>query len=135
MKRKKSVEAVDEPALTPDALAALKSALFSRRVFLKGSGALIVSFSAAGLSRNLETAFAQGFSGQGSIQLDSWIAIAQDGTVTAYTGKAELGQGMFTVQTQLIAEELTVDGLRRHTGPCAERRSAGPGVADHRRAG
>ena len=112
MKTKKSVEAVDEPALTPDALAALKSAGFSRRVFLKGSGALIVSFSVGGLSKNLKTAFAQGFSGQGSIQLDSWIAIAQDGTVTAYTGKAELGQGMFTVQTQLIAEELTVPVAR-----------------------
>ena len=28
--------------------------------------------------------------------------------VTAYTGKCELGQGMFTAQTQLVAEELSV---------------------------
>ena len=41
-------------------------------------------------------------------QLDSWIAIAADGTVTAYTGKCELGQGMLTAQMQLVAEELSV---------------------------
>src|SRR5260370_28232476 len=41
-------------------------------------------------------------------QLDSWIAIAADGGVTAYTGKAELGQGISTAQIQLVAEELCV---------------------------
>src|SRR5207302_2761229 len=41
-------------------------------------------------------------------KLDSWIAVASDGTVTAYTGKCDLGQGMYTVQTQLVAEELCV---------------------------
>jgi nicotinate dehydrogenase subunit B len=41
-------------------------------------------------------------------QLDSWIAIAADGTVTAYTGKSELGQGILTAQVQLVAEELSV---------------------------
>ena len=40
--------------------------------------------------------------------LDSWIAIGSDGAVTAYTGRADMGQGMSTVQTQLIAEELSV---------------------------
>ena len=41
-------------------------------------------------------------------KLDSWLAVASDGTVTAYTGKCDLGQGMCTVQTQLVAEELCV---------------------------
>ena len=41
-------------------------------------------------------------------KLDSWIAVGADGTVTAYTGKCDFGQGMFTVQTQLVAEELCV---------------------------
>ena len=36
------------------------------------------------------------------------IAIDADGTVVAYTGKCELGQGLYTVQTQLVAEELSV---------------------------
>src|SRR5215471_9099270 len=83
----------------------------SRRDFLKGSGALVVSFSAASLGS--EFAFAQGpFDTHPShvdpAKLDSWIAVAADGTVTAYTGKVDMGQGMFTAQTQLVAEELCV---------------------------
>jgi nicotinate dehydrogenase subunit B len=38
-------------------------------------------------------------------KLDSWIAVNADGTLTAHTCKGDLGQGMFTAQTQLIAEE------------------------------
>jgi nicotinate dehydrogenase subunit B len=83
----------------------------SRRDFLKCSGALVVSFSAASLARPF--AFAQGpFDTHSSHidpkKLDSWIAVSADGTVTAYTGKCDFGQGMFTVQTQLVAEELCV---------------------------
>jgi nicotinate dehydrogenase subunit B len=80
----------------------------SRREFLKGAGALIV-----GLSSNFQ-AFAQ--EGQFGThrshvdpdKLDSWMAVNSDGTVTAFTGKCDLGQGIFTAQTQLIAEELCV---------------------------
>jgi len=45
-------------------------------------------------------------------KLDSWLAIGADGVVTAYTGKCEFGQGIFTAQTQLIAEELCVSITR-----------------------
>jgi nicotinate dehydrogenase subunit B len=41
-------------------------------------------------------------------QLDSWIAIGADGSITAYSGKEELGQGIATAQQQLVAEELSV---------------------------
>src|ERR1700761_4478351 len=41
-------------------------------------------------------------------KVDSWISINGDGTITALTGKCDLGQGMTTAQTQLIAEELCV---------------------------
>lgn len=82
----------------------------TRRDFLKSSGALIVSFSAASV---LPRALAQGPFGTqpgriDPLQLDSWIAIAADGSVTAFTGKAELGQGILTAQAQLVAEELCV---------------------------
>jgi nicotinate dehydrogenase subunit B len=95
--------------LTPDARAAIRSAGFSRRDLLKGSGALIVSFGLSGLADRLgiEPVSAQ-LVGTPSKELDAWIAIAADGSVTAYTGKCEIGQGLFTVQTQLIAEELGV---------------------------
>jgi nicotinate dehydrogenase subunit B len=83
----------------------------SRREFLQTSGALIVSFSAGAVSGPL--AFAQGpFDTHRShidpTKLDSWIAVSADGMVTAYTGKCDFGQGMFTAQTQLVAEELCV---------------------------
>jgi nicotinate dehydrogenase subunit B len=97
--------------LTPDALAALEKAGMSRRQFIKRSGALIVGFSMAGLTTRLSTPgspAAQRLDGRGSNWLDSWIAIAADGSVTAYTGKCELGQGLYTAQIQLIAEELGV---------------------------
>ena len=93
--------------MTRDARAALKQAGFSRRDFLKTSGALIVGFSA---SSTLLHAQGGGPSpGSPSLnQVDSWIAIAADGSVTAYSGKEELGQGISTAQTQLVAEELCV---------------------------
>jgi CO/xanthine dehydrogenase Mo-binding subunit len=101
--------------MTRDAIDALARAGFSRRDFLKTSGAIIVSFAATDVARPFQ---GRGVLVQGEFgtrashvdptQLDSWIAIAADGTVTAYTGKCELGQGIFTAQTQLIAEELSV---------------------------
>jgi len=104
-------KAADKPSLTPDALAALRRAGLSRRSFLKTTGALIVTFSLAGVYENAEGqgAFEGGVAGSPPLnELDSWIAIAADGNVTAYTGKCELGQGISTAQAQLVAEELSV---------------------------
>ena len=83
-----------------------------RRLFLARSGALVVSFSALRFADTLGLApaalAAQGFNGTGSPHLDAWIAVNADGTVTAYTGKCELGHGLYTAQKQLVAEELGV---------------------------
>jgi nicotinate dehydrogenase subunit B len=100
------------PTLTADAQDALTHAGFSRRSFLKGSGAVIVTFASAGVMDGMGAVLAQGFNGTGSPRLDSWIAIAADGTVTAYTGKCEFGQGLYTAQIQLVAEELCVPFAR-----------------------
>ena len=94
--------------LSSDARQALARAGVSRRAFLKGSGALVVAFSSAGMMDGLSQVFAQGFNGTGSPQLDSWIAIGRDGIVTAYTGKCDFGQGLYTAQMQLVAEEVGV---------------------------
>jgi xanthine dehydrogenase molybdopterin-binding subunit B len=89
------------------------------REFLKSSGALIVSFSSAATLAD-DLAFAQGPFGtqdrRVARQLDSWIAVGADGRVTAYTGKCELGQGTYTVQMQLVAEELSVPADHCSTG-------------------
>ena len=83
----------------------------NRRSVLAGGGALIVSFS-------LGDALAQDQSAPaapkppGSLAqapyLDSWIRIDADGSITAFTGKAELGQGFKTAFQQIAAEELDV---------------------------
>jgi nicotinate dehydrogenase subunit B len=83
----------------------------SRRDFLTRSGALVVSFSMAPLVEPLASAqgpFDTHLSHIDPARLDSWIAVGADGIVTAYTGKCDFGQGMYTAQTQLIAEELCV---------------------------
>lgn len=87
------------------------STSLSRRNFLKTSGALIVSFSAASVLEPLAHAqgpFGTHMSHIDPSKLDSWLAVGADGMVTAFTGKCDFGQGMFTVQTQLVAEELRV---------------------------
>jgi Aerobic-type carbon monoxide dehydrogenase, large subunit CoxL/CutL homologs len=40
------------------------------------------------------------------VEIGAWLRIAEDGTVTAYTGKAEVGQNIRTSLTQAVAEEL-----------------------------
>ena len=94
--------------LTADARRALARAGLSRRSFLVHSGAVIVTFASTGLVESRTGLFAQGINGTGSAQLDSWIAVSADGLVTAFTGKCEFGQGLFTAQLQLVAEELAV---------------------------
>lgn len=95
--------------LTPDAEKALDKAGFSRRNFLRGAGALIVGFSMAPAVKKLEaqsSGFPTAVIPVG--QVDSWVAIAQDGSVTTYSGKCDFGQGFRTVQHQLVAEELDI---------------------------
>jgi len=41
-------------------------------------------------------------------ELDAWIRIETDGTISVFTGKAEIGQGIKTALAQLAAEELDV---------------------------
>jgi CO/xanthine dehydrogenase Mo-binding subunit len=97
--------------MTGAARRALARAGLSRRDFLKGSGALIVSFSAAsavGGRAGAQGPFDTRIQQIDPRRLDSWIAVGADGRVTACTGKCELGQGMQTAQMQLVAEELSV---------------------------
>ena len=41
--------------------------------------------------------------------LNAWLRIDADGTVTIFTGKIELGQGIGTALAQIAADELDVD--------------------------
>jgi len=92
--------------------------ILDRRKVLKGGGALIVSFSLADAFAQDQSAPAAAPSNPppqsppGSLKttpyLDSWIRIDADGSITVFTGKAELGQGFKTAFQQIAAEELDV---------------------------
>jgi nicotinate dehydrogenase subunit B len=79
----------------------------SRREFLKGTAALIVSFS---IDRH-QTSSAQGQPSSKSVsteQVDGFIGINRMGEVTLYSGKVDLGTGVRTALAQIVAEELDV---------------------------
>ncbi|QPF84709.1 xanthine dehydrogenase family protein molybdopterin-binding subunit [Bradyrhizobium genosp. L] len=85
--------------------------ILDRRSVLAGGGALIVSCSL----RHAEAQEPKPGTGPklpGSLatspSLDSWLRIDADGRITAFTGKAELGQGFKTAFQQIAAEQLDV---------------------------
>ena len=86
--------------------------ILDRRRVLAGGGALIVSFSLPGASAQDQAASVPAPKPPGSLAttpyLDSWIRIDADGSITVFTGKAELGQGFKTAFQQIAAEELDV---------------------------
>lgn len=93
--------------LSEKALAALDYLEPSRRDFLKTAGVMMIGFGAG-----ITTAAAQNpLNPSGSVdatQVDNWVAVAADGSITVFAGKCELGTGMRTLQLQLAAEELSV---------------------------
>jgi nicotinate dehydrogenase subunit B len=81
----------------------------SRRQFVKGTGALIVSFNFLGpVSRVLAQGETFANTDPEATALDSWVSIAQDGSVTVFTSKVDLGTGVVTALSQIVAEELDV---------------------------
>src|SRR6266566_9061719 len=80
----------------------------SRRGFLKSTGGLVVSFSfSAPMSRLLAQSPDLPVEPEAT-SLDSWLTVAQDGSVTVLTSKVELGTGVETALAQIVAEELDV---------------------------
>src|SRR6202165_4411747 len=107
--------------------------ILDRRRVLAGGGALIVSFSLADAFAQDQAAPAAApapnppGSLKGSPFLDSWIRIDADGSITVFTGKAELGQGFKTAFQQIAAEELDVPFESLKVAPPDTRRTANEG--------
>ncbi|MCG8907830.1 molybdopterin cofactor-binding domain-containing protein [Pseudomonas sp. DP-17] len=78
---------------------------FSRRDFLKAGGVLLVSVQ---LPRPLLAQPTPALP-LPLDQVDSFIAIAGNGTITAACGHVDLGTGIRTALSQIVAEELNVD--------------------------
>jgi isoquinoline 1-oxidoreductase len=53
-----------------------------------------------------------GFGGGGPTEIGAWVHIAEDGAVTAYTGKVEIGQNIRTSLAQVVAEELRLPAAK-----------------------
>src|SRR5260370_29708351 len=78
----------------------------TRREFLIGTGALVVSFSLApGVRAQTPAAKTKPVALD---QVDSFLAVHQDGSVTMYTGKVDLGTGIRVALPQMVAGELDV---------------------------
>src|SRR5437588_8969158 len=76
---------------------------FSRRDLLRAGGALVVSFS---LAPKIKAQNGRGPAPRP--ELDSFLAIRQDGSVTIFTSKVDVGTGLSTVFRQTAAEELGI---------------------------
>ena len=97
-----------------------RHATTSRRDFLKTSGALVVSFSAAGVAGADSLAASVGGEEAAAAQqagpypdpdfrqLDTWVAIHADNTATFYVGKTDCGQGTGTAFRQMMSDELDI---------------------------
>ena len=110
---------------------------FTRSGLLKRGGALIVVIGIptavwriAGTGSDAPTTWPTALDPS---TLDSWLAIHADGTVTAFTGKTDLGQGNRTALSQIVAEELDVpfDRVQMVMGDTDTCVDQGPTVATH----
>src|SRR5207245_6923872 len=109
--------------------------ILSRRDLLKTGGALVVGFAFdAALPRWTwaQTPAAGGNAGKplDPTEVDSFLAIHPDGTVTLYSGKVDVGTGLRIAVAQMAAEELGVRAERIRvidgdTGLCPDQGGTG----------
>ena len=107
----------------------------SRRNLLKAGGAVIVTFSCEALlppwarAQSSKTAADLGKPLDPS-EVDSFLAMHADGTVTVYTGKVDVGTGLRVAVAQMAAEELGIPAERitvvdGDTGLCPDQGGTG----------
>src|ERR1051325_3753599 len=94
-------------------MSAIPSHFLSRRDLLKSGGSLVVSFAfgAARVGHSLAQQLPSPQSPGKPLdphQVDSFIAVHADGSVTLYTGKVDVGTGLRIAVRQMAAEELGV---------------------------
>ena len=80
---------------------------FQRRDFFKvlGCGVMAILVEPV-VGQESGTRGRGGRGGQGPTEVSAWIHIGEDGTVTVYCGKTEVGQNVRTAMAQAVAEEL-----------------------------
>jgi nicotinate dehydrogenase subunit B len=106
--------------------------IMKRRDFLRTSSVIVVSFAFGGVFPESGTTQTPALGKPlDPREVDSFLAIHRDGSVTIYTSKVDVGTGLSMAMSQMVAEELgiSVDRItvvEGDTGP-----HAGPGL--HRR--
>jgi isoquinoline 1-oxidoreductase len=75
----------------------------NRRDFLKLTSGVLILFTIGDME-----AFAQQARPSLPTDFNAFLRIGEDGRVTCYTGKVEMGQGIYTSLAQMIADELDV---------------------------
>ena len=88
------------------------SARLSRREFLQTSGALVVGFTLPAWAQQAPRAQAAPGKTLDTGEVDGFVAVNADGSVTIYSGKVDLGQGLRIAIPQMAAEELGI-GVER----------------------
>jgi nicotinate dehydrogenase subunit B len=92
---------------------------FSRRSFVKGGGALVVGFSVFGSAlagkASAATPSPAGYNPDIN-QIDSWVTVGADNTVTLKMSQIEVGNGITTGFLQVLAEELDMDMSQMYYG-------------------
>jgi nicotinate dehydrogenase subunit B len=81
----------------------------SRRRFTQSLGIVVASFVLAPRVAFNQAPGTLPFSLRNNRRLEGWIRLEPDETVTIFTGKAELGQGILTALAQIAADELDVE--------------------------
>src|SRR5438552_26720 len=108
--------------------------MLSRRDLLKAGGALVIAFAADALVPQWARAQSPALRVSGKpvdpAEVDSFLAIHADGTVTVYTGKVDVGTGLRVAVAQMAAEELGVRPERvtvidGDTGVCPDQGGTG----------
>ena len=101
MNEKEVKELSLDEAMTPLSL--------SRREFIKLlGGGIFVFFTVGDPWAMLQEAQRRGFDRRYPADFNAYLRIAEDGKITGFAGKAELGQGAQTSLAQIVAEELDV---------------------------
>jgi len=101
----------------------------TRREFLIGTGALVVTFSLTPGREPHALAQTAGKAKPVALdQVDSFLAVHKDGTVTMYTGKVDLGTGTRIALPQMVAEEMDIalDKIKLVEGDTALTPDQGP---------
>src|SRR2546422_3296969 len=92
------------------AMSARSARSVSRRDFLQATGGLVIGFALAPrLALGQDRPAPLPGSLNANRMLDAWLRVDPNGTVTIFTGKIELGQGIGTALSQIAADELDVD--------------------------